>query len=165
MELTRPVEGKGYSYPAGTTLVGNVRGGESVRAFVTIIGLIDPVSGELVRFAGELLGRDGGSGIEGRRRKLTSGWSRFFSGLKDTATSVLGSVGAVRSGGTVILSEPIRKGSESMSEDLSTAILKNGKDDSFIEVLAGASGYVLVTGLPDKPFGVTNQLRPEVSAK
>ena len=165
MELTRPVEGKGYSYPAGTTVVGNVRGGESVRAFVTIIGLIDPVSGELVRFGGELLGRDGGSGIEGRRRKLTSGWSRFFAGLKDTAASVLGSVGAIRSGGTVILSEPIRKGSKSMSEDLSTAILKNGKDDSFIEVSAGASGYVLVTGLPDKSSGATNELRPEVGAK
>lgn len=165
MELTRPIDGKGYSYPAGTTLVGNVRGGESIRAFVTIIGLIDPVSGELVRFGGELLGRDGGSGIEGRRRKLTSGWSRFFSGLKDTAASVLGSVGTFRSGrsgSTVILSEPIRKGSESMSEDLSDALLKNGKDDTFIEVLAGANGYVLVTGLPENSSAVANELRPGV---
>ena len=56
MELTQPVEGKGYSYPAGTTLIGNLRGGESVRAFVNVIGLIDPVSGELVKFTGELIG-------------------------------------------------------------------------------------------------------------
>lgn len=165
LELTRPVEGKGYSYPAGTTLVGNVRGGESIRAFVTIIGLIDPVSGELVPFGGELMGRDGGSGIEGRRRKLTSAWSRFFSGLKDTAASVLGSVGALRSGSTVILSEPIRKGSESMSEDLSDALLKNGKDDTFIEVSAGASGYVLVTGLPENSSTPPKELRPEVNNK
>lgn len=149
LELTRAVEGNGYSYPAGTTVVGNVRGGESIRAFVTIVGLIDPISGELVRFSGDLLGHDGSSGIEGRRRKLTSQWSRFFSGLKDTAASVLGSVGAIRSGSTVILSEPIRKGSESMSEDLSDAIRNKGKDDTFIEVAAGASGYVLVTGLPE----------------
>lgn len=165
MELTRPVEGKGYAYPAGTTVVGNVRGGESVRAFVTIIGLIDPASGELVRFGGELLGRDGGSGVEGRRRKLTSRWSRLLAGLKDTASTILGSVGGIRSGGAVILSEPIRKGSERMEEDLSDAILRNGKEDTFIEVAAGASGYVLVTGLPEKSSVNAGELRPEVVGK
>lgn len=158
MELTRPVEGNDYSYPAGTTIVGNIRGGESVRAFVTIVGLIDPVSGELVKFGGELLGRDGSSGIEGKRRKLTSQWARFFSGLKETASSIAGSIGAVRSGGTVILSEPIRKGSESISQDVSGAFLGNGKDtDTFIEVSAGANGYVLVTDLPTtKSFGANS---------
>lgn len=90
MELTQPIEGKGYSYPAGTTLVGNVRGGESVRAFVTVVGLIDPVSGELVRFTGELMGTDGASGIDGERKRVTGTWTRFFRGLKDTAGSVLG---------------------------------------------------------------------------
>lgn len=165
MELTRPVDGKGYAYPAGTTVVGNVRGGESVRAFVTIIGLIDPATGELVRFGGELLGRDGGSGIEGRRRKLTSQWSRFFSGLKETAASILGSVGGIRSGGTVILSEPIRRGSETMAEDISDGILRNGKEDTFIEVAAGASGYVLVTGLPENSSVNAGELRPEALSK
>jgi hypothetical protein len=163
MELTRPIEGKGYSYPAGTMIVGNVRGGESARAFVTIAGLIDPVSGELVRFSGELLGRDGGSGIEGRRRNLTSQWSRFFRGLRDTAASVLGSVGALRSGSTVILSEPIRRGTESMSEDLSGALLKNGREDTFLEVAAGSSGYILVTGLPENSRATVH--RPEREAR
>lgn len=165
MELTRPVEGKGYSYPAGTTVVGNVRGGESDRAFVTIIGLLDPVSGELVKFGGELLGRDGSSGIEGRRRKLTSQWARFFNGLKETASSVLGSVGALKSGGTVILSEPIRRGSESISEDFSDAILRNGKDNTFIEVPAGTNGYVLVTDLPDGSTVLTGNLKTEAADK
>jgi cytoskeletal protein RodZ len=161
MELTRPIEGKGYSYPAGTMIVGNVRGGESARAFVTIAGLIDPVSGELVRFSGELLGRDGGSGIEGRRRNLTSQWSRFFRGLKDTAASVLGSVGAIRSGSTVILAEPIRRGTESMSEDLSGALLKNEREDTFLQVPAGSNGYVLVTGLPENSPAAVNRPDPE----
>lgn len=165
MELTRPVEGKGYSYPAGTTVVGNVRGGESDRAFVTIIGLIEPVSGELVKFGGELLGRDGSSGIEGRRRKLTSQWARFFNGLKETASSVLGSVGAIRSGSTVILSEPIRRGSESISEDFSDAVLRNGKDNIFIEVSAGTNGYVLVTDLPDGSTVLTGNLKAEAADK
>ncbi|HMO82472.1 MAG TPA: hypothetical protein PKD24_16985 [Pyrinomonadaceae bacterium] len=165
MELTRPVEGEGFLYPAGTTVIGNVRGGESVRAFVTIIGLIDPISGELVRFGGELLGRDGGSGIEGRRRRLTSQWSRFFSSLKETASTVLGSVGAIRSGSTVVLSEPIRRGSESMSEDLSDALLKNGKDNTFIEVSAGANGYVLVTTLPENASAGPKEVGPEAGGR
>ncbi|MGH9948638.1 MAG: hypothetical protein ACRD6X_15780 [Pyrinomonadaceae bacterium] len=168
LELTRPVEGQGYVYPAGTTLVGNVRGRESIRAFVTIIGLIDPVSGELVRFSGELLGRDGASGIVGHKRKLTSQWSRFFAGLKDTAASVLGSVGAIRSGrsgSTVILQEQMGKGSESMSEGLSNAILKNGKDDTFIEVSAGANAYVLVTGLPENSPVSGGETRQEAGSK
>ena len=163
MELTRPVEGNGYAYPAGTMIVGNVRSGESVRAFVSIVGLIDPVSGELVRLSGELLGRDGGSGIEGRRRNLTSRWARFFRGMKDTAASVLGSVGAFRSGGTVILSEPIRRRTESMTEDLSGALLKNEREDSFLEVAAGSNGYVLVTGLPENSAATTNKPIPEAA--
>jgi len=149
MELTQPIEGKGYSYPAGTTIVGNVRGGESIRAFVTVVGLIDPVSGGLVRFTGELMGTDGASGIGGERKRLTSKWARFFRGLKDTAGSILGSVGSLRSGGTVILSEPLRRGSERMSEDTSQSIFGNEREDTFLEVTAGTSGYVLVTQLPD----------------
>lgn len=148
MELTRQVDGNGFSYPAGTKVIGNIRGGESSRAFVTIIGLIDPVSGALVKFGGELLGKDGASGIEGKRRRLTSRWVRFFNGFKETASSVLGSVGALRSGGTVILSERLRRGSESMSEDLSDALMSGSKENTFIEVSAGSNGYVLVTDLP-----------------
>lgn len=163
MELTRPVEGDGYSYPAGTLIVGEVRGDESVKAFVNVMGLIDPISGEFVKFNGELLGRDGSSGIEGRRRNLTSQWSRFFRGMKDTAASVLGSVGAVRSGGTVILSEPIRRGTESMSEDLSGAVLKNDRQDTFLEVAAGSSGYVLVTGLPENSTSTASKPIPEAA--
>jgi hypothetical protein len=149
MELTRPVEGKGYSYPAGTMIVGNVRSGESARAFVTVVGLIDPASGELVKFSGELLGRDGASGIEGKRRNLTSQWARVFRGMKDTAFSLLGAIGTSRSGSTVILSEPMRRGTESMSENLSGALLKSDRKDTFLEVAAGSNGYVLVTGLPE----------------
>lgn len=149
LELTQAIEGKGYSYPAGTTLVGNVRGGESVRAFVTVVGLIDPVSGELVRFTGELMGTDGASGINGERKRITGKWARFFRGLKDTAGSILGTVGSLRSGGTVILSEPLRRGSERLSEDTSQSLFGSEREDTFLEVMAGTSGYVLVTQLPE----------------
>ncbi|KXJ97985.1 MAG: hypothetical protein UZ17_ACD001002875 [Acidobacteria bacterium OLB17] len=163
MELTRAIEGKGYAYPAGTMIVGNVRSGESVRAFVNIVGLIDPVSGELLRFSGELLGTDGSSGIEGKRRNLNSRWARFFRGMKETASSVLGSVGALRSGGTVVLSEPMRRGSESMSEDLSGALLTNERESTFLEVAAGSNGYVLVTGLPGNATSLASKLTREAA--
>ncbi|MBP9936975.1 MAG: hypothetical protein KBF52_14505 [Pyrinomonadaceae bacterium] len=156
MELTQPVVGKGYSYPAGTTLIGNLRGGESVRAFVNIIGLIDPVSGELVKFTGELLGTDGASGIPGNRKRLTGKWTRFFRGIKDTAGSILGSVGSFRSGGTVVISEPLRRGSEKLSEDTSQSLFGNEPEDTFLEVLAGTTGYVLVTQLPEPNSSIAN---------
>lgn len=157
MELTQPVVGKGYSYPAGTTLIGNLRGGESVRAFVNIIGLIDPVSGELVKFTGELLGTDGASGIPGNRKRVTGKWTRFFRGIKDTAGSILGSVGSFRSGGTVVISEPLRRGSEKLSEDTSQSLLGNEPEDTFLEVLAGTTGYVLVTQLPEPNTSIANK--------
>lgn len=155
MELTQPVEGKGYSYPAGTTLIGNLRGGEATRAFVNVVGLIDPVSGELVKFTGELMGTDGASGISGNRKRITGKWTRFFRGLKDTAGSLLGSVGSFRSGGTVILSEPLRRGSEQMSENAGQSIFGTEREDTFLEITAGSSGYVLVTQLPEK--GTSNE--------
>lgn len=158
MELTRAIEGKGYFYPAGTMIVGNVRSGETVRAFVTIMGLIDPVSGDLVKFGGELLGKDGGSGIEGKRRNLTSQWARFFQSMKETSVSILGSVGAIRSGSTVVLSEPIRRGTESLTGELSESISPKRNEDTFLEVAAGSNGYVLVTGLPENS---TNKLTRE----
>lgn len=147
MELTRPVEGEGYKYPAGTVLVGNVRSGESNRAFVTIIGLIDPATGELIKCNGDLLGIDGASGIEGRKRNLTGKWAQFFRGLKDTASSVIGSIGSIRGGSTVILSDQIRRGTSELSGEISGTVLKRSNQTTFVEVPAGATGYVLITEL------------------
>ena len=155
MELTQPIEGKGYSFPAGTMLIGNLRGGESVRAFVSVVGLIDPASGELVKFSGELTGTDGASGIKGNRKRITGKWTRFFRGLKETAGSILGSVGSFRSGGTIVLSEPLRRGSEKLSEDTSESLFGTEREDTFLEVLAGTSGYVLVTQLPEPTTSLT----------
>lgn len=147
MELTRPIEGEGYKYPAGTVLVGNVRGAESNRAFVTLAGLIDPVTGELIKFNGDLLGIDGASGIEGRKRNLTGKWTQFFRGLKDTASSVVGSVGSIRGGGTVILSDQIRRGAGELSDEISEPVLKSSNQTTFVEVPAGTTGYILITEL------------------
>ncbi|QYO67709.1 hypothetical protein [Leptolyngbya sp. 7M] len=52
-----------------------------------------------------------------------------------------------------------------MSEDLSDALLKNGKDNTFIEVAAGANGYVLVTTLPENASNTPKKVGPEAGGK
>ena len=167
MELTRLVEGDGYKYPTGTVLVGTVRGSESNRAFVTMIGLIDPATGELIKCNGDLLGIDGASGIEGRKRNLTGKWTQFFRGLKDTASSVIGSVGSIRGGGTVILSDQIRRGAGEFTDDISGSVLKSGNQTTFVEVPAGTTGYVLITELsnPSANAGTVNSSIQEGEVK
>ena len=49
----------------GTILVGTSKGGEYDRAYVSIVGFIDPQSGKLVKLGGDVLGGDGGAGLKG----------------------------------------------------------------------------------------------------
>src|SRR6266540_246711 len=72
LELTRDVKGKGWSMPRGTVLIGALRGAEYDRAFVSLVGFIDSESGRFVKITGDLLGSDGGSGIRGKKRKMSS---------------------------------------------------------------------------------------------
>ena len=146
MELTRAVSGKDYSYPAGTVVVGTLRGSEYKRAFVSIVGLIDPKSGGLVKFEGEVMGGDGASGVTGRRRKIKSAWSRVLSGLREVGASAVNVIGSRRSGGTVILSDSQSRASGVLSQELGGA----SQTGEFVEISAGSNAYVLVTDLPDE---------------
>lgn len=149
MELTRAVEGKGYVYPAGTAVVGTLRGAESARVFVTVTGLIDPVSSQLVKVGGEVLGRDGASGIQGRRRKVTGVWSRLLRGLRETGSSIFSSIASWRSGGTVVITDSMRR----VGNDIPRS------SDSYVQVDAGSMGFVQVTGLPDEASATGERLR------
>ena len=151
MELTRSVSGKDYSYPAGTVLVGTLRGSEYKRAFISVVGLIDQGSGGLVKFEGEVMGNDGASGIVGRRRQVKSTWSRVFGGLREAGAVALGAIGNRRSGGgTVIISDSTSKASGVLSDELSGLIGSNRNPNEFVEISAGTTGFVLVTDLPDE---------------
>lgn len=150
MELTRSVSGKNYSYPAGTVLVGTLRGSEHKRAFISVVGLIDPKTGGFVKFEGEVMGNDGASGIIGRRRQVKSVWSRVFSGLRDAGAVALGAIGNRRSGGTVIISDSTSKASGALTDELSGLIGSNRNSNEFVEIFAGTTGFVLVTDLPDE---------------
>ena len=147
MELTRPVSGKNYSYPAGTVLVGTLRGSEYKRAFVSVVGLIDPKSGGLVKFEGEVMGGDGASGVGGRRRKIKSAWSRVLSGLREVGASAVNVIGSRRSGGAaVVISDSQTRASGVLSKEIGNT----SQSGEFIEISAGTNAYVLVTDLPDE---------------
>ena len=151
MELTRSVSGKDYSYPAGTVLVGTLRGSEYKRAFISVVGLIDPKTGGLVKFEGEVMGNDGASGIIGRRRQVKGIWSRVFGGLREAGSVALGAIGNGRSGGgTVIISDSTSKASGVVSDELSGLIGSNRNPNEFVEISAGTTGFVLVTDLPNE---------------
>jgi len=148
MELTRAVSGKNYSFPAGTILVGTLRGSEYKRAFVSDVGLIDPNTGGLVKFEGEVLGGDGASGVLGRRRKVKGAWSRVLAGLREVGASAAGVIGSRRSGGTVVISDSQSKISGVLSQELGG--VSRGDAGEFVEISAGTNAYVLVTDLPDE---------------
>lgn len=146
MEMTRSVSGKNYSFPAGTVLVGTLRGSEYKRAFISVVGLIDPVSGGLVKFEGEVMGNDGASGVNGRKRQIKSTWSRIFGGLRDAGAVALGAISNGRSGGTVVISDSTKQ----VSDELSGLIGNNRNQTEFVEITAGTTAFVLVTDLPDE---------------
>ena len=77
MELSRAVKKGEFSYPAGTIIVGRLRGSEYNRAFISAIGAIDPKTGKLVKFEGDILGVDGASGALGTRKSIKSWGARI----------------------------------------------------------------------------------------
>ncbi len=104
-ELTRDVRGQGWSMKKGTVIVGVNRGSEYDRAYMAVVGFIDPESGRLVKLTGDVLGGDGGSGMRGRRRQLSSAWSRAFTRIGASAVNVAGAVASGIGRGSVIVSD------------------------------------------------------------
>src|SRR5207244_1624942 len=104
LELTRDSAGTGWSLPKGTILVGRTTGSEYDRAFVNVIGYIDPRDNKLVKMTGDVLGSDGATGISGRRIGVDR--NRLKQTLRKLASSgmqVAGIVGGAMGRGTVIL--------------------------------------------------------------
>jgi hypothetical protein len=146
MELTRDVGGTGWKLPRRTVIVGTLRGGEYDRAYVTVIGYIDPASGRLVKFGGSLLGSDAGEGIKGQRRQVTGRWSRILGEISDKGFSLAQAMLGRRGGTTIVLGDAGRPEIDGLT--------RNGDRREFIEVKAGAMGYVSVTELPSDVEGV-----------
>lgn len=145
LELSRSVKNGKFSYPAGTVLVGRLRGSEYNRAFISVVGAIDPKSGKLVKFEGEVLGVDGASGARGERKSVKSWGARFLAGLREAggqAVNVLAARGGGR-GGTIVLG-----GTSGLGGEMSSIVRGDSQENGFVVVKAGTEAYVLVTDLP-----------------
>src|SRR6266511_931367 len=77
-ELMRDVRGQGWQMRKGTTLIGQQQGGEYDRAYVSLVGFIDPESKRFVKAPGEVLGADGAPGLQGKRRQVSGRRARVL---------------------------------------------------------------------------------------
>lgn len=151
-ELTRDVKGNGWAMRRGTVLVGALRGAEFDRAYVSLVGFIDGESGGFVKISGDLLGSDGGSGIRGKRRKLSGGWSRVLSKLGEAGLSVAGAFAGSIGRRPIVINDAFGSYGGRVAGELDVVL---GRDrNSFVEVAAGSSGYMMITELPDSVKGV-----------
>lgn len=150
MELTRDVAGNGWTMRRGTILVGTLRGSEYDRAYLTLIGFIDPATSRLVKVGGDVLGTDGGAGLKGKRRRIDSRWMRVLGQAANSAIGVTQSLLAGRGGGTTIIMPTAQSafGSELYG------LTRSGNRREFVEVEAGAHGFIMVTDLPREIRGV-----------
>lgn len=144
-ELTRDVRGPGWEMKKGVTIIGRQQGGEYDRAYITLVGFIDPASGKLVKIGGDVLGSDGAPGLRGKRRQVNSRWTRVLGRAAQSAVS-LGQAALSRGGTTVILPGAI-------SPELSPGLNSINRRE-FVEIPAGAFGYVMITDLPQETRGV-----------
>jgi len=166
LELTRDVRGQGWAMRKGTVIVGVNRGSEYDRAYLAVVGFIDSESGRFVKLTGDVLGGDGGSGMRGRRRSLSSAWSRAFSRIGTSAVNVAGLMLSGLGRNSVVISDTYGyRVVNPVSSELSGLISErtNQQQRGFVEVPAGTQGYVMVTDLPQEIRGV--DALAELSAK
>ena len=152
-ELTRDVKGKGWFLPHGTVLVGALRGSEYDRAFISLIGFIDSESGRFVKITGDVLGSDGGTGVRGKRRKMSSGWSKVLGKLGEASLSIAGSLAGSVGRRPVIITDAFGGAGSRVTSEFDGALLNKDRN-VFVEVAAGTSCYVMITELPEAIQGV-----------
>jgi hypothetical protein len=152
-ELTRDVRGKGWFLPHGTVLVGALRGSEYDRAFISLIGFIDSESGRFVKISGDVLGSDGGTGVRGKRRKMSSGWSKVLGKLGEGSLSIAGSLASSVGRRPVIITDAFDGAGSRVTSEFDGALLNKDRN-VFVEVAAGTACYVMITELPEAIQGV-----------
>ncbi len=140
LQLTRDVQGDGWTMRRGTTLIGQQQGSQLDRAFINLTGFIDPDSGKFVKLAGDTLGVDGAPGLKGKRRQLGSRAARILSRLA-AAGVTLGQAALSRGGTVVNVPSVVTPEIQGLNQNV-----VNNRE--FVEVAAGSAGFVLVTDLP-----------------
>jgi|ERR1041384_1209022 hypothetical protein len=151
LELTRDCEGDGWSLPKGTLLVGRVSGSEYDRAFINIFGYIDPRTNRLVKMTGEVVGSDGGAGIQGKRiavdrNRLKETLSKVASnGLQVAGTMA----GALTGRGAVVVNGAGYRVLNPITGEAGQMLSGEDKNRRFVRIEAGQPAYVMVSDLPN----------------
>jgi len=154
LELTRVASGNGWSLSKGTVLIGRTTGSEQDRAFVNVIGYIDPRENKLVTMTGDVLGSDGASGIPGKRMSvdrttLKQTLRKVASGGLQVATSM---AGALSGRGTVVIDGAGYRVLDPLN-DQARGLVSNSDKNTFVKVEAGQQAYVMVVDLPGRVEG------------
>ena len=156
LELERDCQGDGWSLSKGTLFVGRVSGSEQDRAFINILGYINPKTNRLVKMSGEVIGGDGGAGMPGKR--IVVDRHRFKQTLSKVAASglqVAGMMAGALSGrGTVVVNGAGYRVLNPITDEAGRIV--NGGDDkhAFVRIEAGQPAYVMVSDLPNEIQGV-----------
>jgi hypothetical protein len=156
LELSRDCQGEGWSLPKGTLLIGRVSGSEYDRAFVNVLGYVDPRTNRFVKMTGEVLGNDGGSGMLGKRVVVDR--NRLKQTLGKVASSglqVAGMMaGALTGRGTVVVNGAGYRVLRPMTDEAGRVVSGGDEKRSFVKVEAGQPGYVMVADLPKELHAV-----------
>lgn len=156
LELARDCQGDGWSLSKGTLFVGRVSGSEQDRAFIDILGYIHPETNRLVKMSGEVIGGDGGAGMQGKR--IVVDRHRFKQTLSKVASSglqVAGMMaGALTGRGTVVVNGAGYRVLNPITDEAGRIV--NGGDDkrAVVRIEAGQPAYVMVSDLPSEVQGV-----------
>jgi hypothetical protein len=148
LELMRDAAGDGWSLPKGTVFVGRTSGNEYDRAYVNVIGYIDPRDNKLVKMTGEVMGTDGAAGLSGKRlgvdrNALKNALRKVASGGMQVAGMMAGALGR----GPVIIDGAGYRLATPLTDEARNAIGGN-TNRSFVKVQAGQPAYVMVSDLP-----------------
>jgi hypothetical protein len=156
LELARDCKGDGWSLSKGTLFVGRVSGSEHDRAFINILGYIDPETNRLVKMSAEVIGGDGGAGMQGKRVVVDR--SRLKQTLGKVASSglqVAGTmVGALTGRGTVVVNGAGYRLLNPMTEEAGRIVSGGDEKRAFVRIEAGQPAYIMVSDLPNEIQGV-----------
>ncbi len=155
-ELARDCQGDGWSLAKGTLIVGRISGSEQDRAFINVFGYIDPGTNRLVKMSGEVVGSDGGSGMQGKRIAVDRNRLKQTLGkVASNGLQVAGMMaGALTGRGTVVVNGAGDRVLNPITDDAGRLVNGDADKRAFVRIEAGQPAYVMVSDLPSEVQGV-----------
>lgn len=151
LELARDLKMEHWQLKRGTVFIGNVVGGSLDRAYVQVKGYIDPDTQAFIKLDGEILGSDGGAGLQGKKRRVSSVWAKILDRAAQAGVQLGSSALSSGNSSVIVATDPYGLYRSTIGSDN-----QSDQNRSFVEVPAGAVGFVLVTTMPEPDTSTTN---------